>query len=231
MTLGALLFDLDGTLVDSVPDLAQALDATLTEGGLPRAGEARTRDWVGNGARKLVERALTWATGEAPAEPDLDAALQRFLHHYTDCCSDLTRPYPGVPEFLERVKDSWHLAIVTNKPERFIRPILEATGLAPAFTVCVGGDTLPVRKPDPAPVHHALKQLGTPTGDALMIGDSVTDIRAARQAGIPVIAVPYGYNHGQPVEEAGADHVVQRLDDLHTAQLKELLNHKALEGS
>ncbi|WP_369601005.1 HAD-IA family hydrolase [Hahella sp. SMD15-11] len=186
---------------------------------------------MGNGAAKLVERALAWALGHAPDEALLNQALAGFMDAYGASRHTDTRVFPGVIPFLESVAPHWHLAVVTNKPERFVGPILTQTGLAPYFSGIIGGDTLPVRKPDPAPLLTACKQLGVPARRAIMVGDSVTDVRAARNAGLPVIAVPYGYNHGEPVAAAGPDHLVDRLDHLTHDFLLTLLNQEALDGT
>nr|WP_281388665.1 phosphoglycolate phosphatase [Litorivivens lipolytica] len=206
-----MLFDLDGTLIDSVPDLASAVDHTLKHADLPPAGETLVRGWVGNGARKLLERALKHAQSDA----DLDALLPVFFEAYEACCAEYTVAYPGVEAALQH----WHkqgirLACVTNKPERFALKIVRHFGWDKVMPVVLGGDSLPQRKPSPEPLWEACERLGVERTDALMVGDSVNDVEAARAAGMPVIAVPYGYNYGSDIREAKPDLVVEQLDEL-----------------
>lgn len=215
--LKAILFDLDGTLIDSVPDLAAALDASLEQLNYLPAGIARTRSWVGNGARKLVQRALAFAL-EIP-EKSVDAALTDqllavFFKHYGEQTCEQTVLYRGVLDALS----AWHeqgikMACVTNKPARFSEPILAHFGMQVYMPVLVGGDTLSVRKPDPAPLLLACKQLGVEVANTVMVGDSVNDVRAARAAGMSVACVSYGYNHGAPVADENPDLLVDHFMD------------------
>lgn len=208
-------FDLDGTLIDSVPDLAVAVDTALDDLGLPAAGEAKVRDWVGNGSLTLMERALTDARGEAPLPPQLRQAHEAFLHHYSRDPGSRTRLYPGVREALDGLRGAGYpLALVTNKPEAFIAPILTGFGLAEHFALCLGGDSLPQKKPDPAPLRYVAAHFGVPPAACLMVGDSRHDIAAGRAAGFRTLAVPYGYNHGEPVRDSGPDGVVESLAEL-----------------
>lgn len=216
----AVLFDLDGTLVDSAPDLATAVNRTLAELDRPAVPEDRVRVWIGNGARRLVARALAGRreVGQEPA--GLEAALARFFEHYEDCLVDRSRPYPGVREGLDTLSRlGLPLGVVTNKPERFTAPLLEALELERYFRVLVSGDTLAVKKPDPAPLHHAAAGLGVPAGACLLVGDSRTDLEAALAAGMPMIRVPYGYPGGDAtfadhpeLEVAGVDELAARLE-------------------
>ncbi len=208
-------FDLDGTLVDSVPDLAVAVDASLAECGLPAAGEARVRDWVGNGSWKLVERALTFARQAPPDEALLARAHEAFLDHYGRDPGSRTRLYPGVREALDALRsDDRILTLVTNKPFAFIRPILAQFGLEAHFALCLGGDSLPQKKPDPAPLLHVAAHFGLPPSACLMVGDSRHDVAAGRAAGFRTLAVPYGYNHGEPVRDSRPDALVDSLAEL-----------------
>jgi phosphoglycolate phosphatase len=212
----AVLFDLDGTLVDSVPDIAIAVDGMLAEFGRAPAGEAQVRGWVGNGGRMLVRRALA---GDAAGVPDEDPLLPRamdvFFDHYTRSNGTASRLYPGVREALDALRArGLPLATVTNKPARFVAPLYERLGILSHFAELVGGDTLPVRKPDPAPLLLACARLAVEPRAALMIGDSRNDIEAARAAGCPVVAVDYGYNYGRPIAEAGPDRVLSDLRSL-----------------
>lgn len=212
--IGALLFDLDGTLVDSVPDLADAVDAMLGELDRPPAGEACVREWVGNGSARLVKRALTGTMDAEPKPTLFEQAMPAFLRHYGERLCVRSRLYPGVAEALPELAGHFPLAVVTNKPEAFIAPLLAHLGIAEHFTVCVGGDTLPQKKPDPAPLLHAAAQLGVPATAALVIGDSRNDVEAARRARMRVVCVPYGYNHGQAIEAAAPDAVLPDLREL-----------------
>nr|WP_136066751.1 phosphoglycolate phosphatase [Halomonas sp. EAR18] len=210
-----VVFDLDGTLIDSVPDLTRAVDSVLAAQRLPPAGEARVRDWVGNGARKLVERALTDALGAAEASRRLEDAHRDFLAAYAEAPCVATRLYPGAREALEGLKArGMRLALVTNKPHAFIAPILEALALDGLFDMTLGGDSLASKKPDPAPLLHVAEALGVAPQAALMVGDSRHDIEAGRRAGFRTLAVPYGYNHGEPVADAGPDGLVESLTEL-----------------
>ena len=211
----AILFDLDGTLVDSVPDLAAALDTALLACGHNAPGEPLARTWVGNGARVLVQRALAWAmtldVSDVP-EHQLDAALAQFFSAYEKNCAAHTRLYDGVLDCL----NAWHqqgiaMACVTNKPERFTHPILAHFQLEDLLPVVLGGDSLPQRKPHPTPLQEALKRLDISTAETqqcLMVGDSRNDVEAARAAGMPVACVSYGYNHGEPVVNSRPDLLV-----------------------
>ncbi|GAB2796822.1 phosphoglycolate phosphatase [Halomonas shantousis] len=208
-------FDLDGTLIDSVPDLAVAIDTMLEELGLNRAGEDAVRDWVGNGSHKLVERALRSSLNEEPGSDRVNAAHERFLHHYRDVLSRFSAPFPGVREGLEGLhRQGLTLTVVTNKPQAFIAPILESFSLTGYFSLTLGGDALPQKKPDPAPLLHVAERFGVPPRACLMVGDSRHDVEAGRRAGFRTLAVPYGYNHGEPVATSRPDAMVESLVEL-----------------
>ncbi len=210
--LQAILFDLDGTLVDSVPDLAAAMDAALQHCGFPAAGEERVRSWVGNGAAKLVARALDWALAASakealPAQQQL--LLDAFYLAYAEDSSSRSRLFDGVLEALHYWQAAGiKMACVTNKPERFTHPILAEFGLQALLPVVVGGDTLAQSKPDPAPLRLACERLGVAVANTVMVGDSCNDIDAAHALGMPAACVSYGYNHGAPIADAGADLLV-----------------------
>lgn len=207
-----VMFDLDGTLVDSVPDLAAAVDQTLLALGRAPAGIERVRDWVGNGARVLVRRALAGDIrhdhiDEACAAQGLELFMAAYAENHR-----LTRVYPGVLESLGWLRERGiELAIITNKPERFVAPLLDEKGLGGYFRWIIGGDTLPQQKPDPAALLHVLQLARVEAQQALFIGDSRNDVLAARAAGVPCVALSYGYNHGRPIAEEGPARV---LDDL-----------------
>ena len=196
----AVLFDLDGTLVDSAPDLSTAVNRMLVDLGREPLDDARVRDWIGNGARRLVARALA-GRREIEAEPEgTEAALQRFFVHYHDTLVDDSCLYPGVLEGLQRIEAlALPMGIVTNKPTAFTAPLVEAMGLADFFSVSVSGDTLAVKKPDPAPLAHAAQALGVDITRCLYVGDSRADIDAAKAAGSVMVRVPYGYSGGDAV--------------------------------
>lgn len=210
-----VMFDLDGTLVDSVPDLATAVDRMLTELGRQPAGVELVRTWVGNGARVLVRRALAGSIEHAAvSDAETDVALARFLDIYADC-HELITLYPGVHELLEALSTAAvELAVVTNKPERFVAPLLEQVGLGGYFRWIIGGDTLPQQKPDPAALLQVMHLAGVTAAQSLFIGDSRSDVLAARAAGVPCVAVSYGYNHGRPIAEEEPQLVVDSMAEL-----------------
>ncbi len=214
----ALLFDLDGTLVDSAPDIATALDATLLQLQLPPAGEPAVRMWIGSGAAMLLRRALANATGCTPELVPaalFQAGLDAFFDHYQAGCCGATAAYPGVAPALQGLQARGiGMACVTNKPIRFTTPLLRYLELEDFFSVVLGGDSLAQKKPDPAPLRVAAERLGLPLGACLMVGDSATDVSAARNAGIGVIAVSYGYSRGVEAAQLGADAVVDSLLEL-----------------
>lgn len=210
-----VMFDLDGTLVDSVPDLAAAVDKTLDALGYPAAGVERVRNWVGNGARVLVRRALAGGLQhEHVDEAQASKALALFMEAYAESHA-LTRVYPGVRKTLDALRESgMALAIVTNKPERFVAPLLDDKGLGDYFQWIVGGDTLPQQKPHPAALNHILDLAGVSKAQALFVGDSRNDVLAARAAGVACVALSYGYNHGRPIAEEEPDRVLDDLREL-----------------
>lgn len=212
----AVLFDLDGTLVDSVPDLTQAVDRMLVAFGMPAAGESAVRQWVGNGAQMLVKRALA---GQLTVPEQEDArfndAYQLFLQFYAESTADKSVLYPGVLECLQKLKAlQIKMAVVTNKPMQFTTPMLAGFAIDAYFDVVLGGDSLAVKKPAPEPLWQAMKKLDVDVADTLMVGDSVNDLQAARAAGCPVVCVPYGYNHGEDIADSKPDLLVERLDQL-----------------
>ncbi|MDP4026056.1 phosphoglycolate phosphatase [Methylobacterium sp. NEAU 140] len=210
----ALLLDLDGTLVDSLQDLTDALNALLAERGLSGVDRAAAGAMVGDGVRKLVERALR-ARGGDPAAAD--ALVPRFLALYEPIAARHTRPFPGVVDTLSALAEAgFALAVVTNKPVRATRIVLDRLGLDPLVATVIGGDSVAARKPDPAPLHAALTALGVPPGRAVMVGDNHHDIEAARAAGTAAVAVSYGYAH-RPPHELGADALIDAFSALPAA--------------
>jgi phosphoglycolate phosphatase len=203
-------FDLDGTLADTAPDLATALNHALaTLGRAPIAAEA-VRGMVGHGARALLRRGLE-ATGGS-SEAMVERAYPRFVVHYGAHICEGTRANPGlVPALDELAARGIALAVCTNKPERLTHDLLAELGLTQRFRAVVGGDTLPVRKPDPAMLHEAVARAGG--GRAVLVGDSITDADTARAAGLPLIAVSFGYSD-RPAEALGADVVIDHFAEL-----------------
>jgi phosphoglycolate phosphatase len=213
----AYLFDLDGTLVDSAPDIGAALNHALTTHGYPTVTEALTRHWVGHGARVLVQQALAHHGAPELANDDVqvESMLERFIDYYSANIVSRGGVYPGVVEALVELKASGAgLAVVTNKLEGLSRSVLDALDLTRLVDVLVGGDTLPQRKPAPEPAWHACRTLGVDAADALFVGDSVTDVQTARAAGCAVVCVRDGYNHGTPPEQLGADALIDTLTEL-----------------
>lgn len=200
----AVLFDLDGTLLDTIQDLADAANLMLSELRRPERPLAQIHSFVGKGIPNLVRRCMT---EEAEAgEDEIAHAVAVFRRHYEIVNGRNTRIYPGIVETLEAMRGmQLRLACVTNKAEAFTLPLLERTGLMPYFGAVVSGDTLSVKKPDPAVLHHACELLGVAAPQALMIGDSANDALAARAAGMPVLLVTYGYSEGMPVDTIECD--------------------------
>ena len=211
LSISAIVIDLDGTLLHSAPELAEAANRMLREMDYPLVSQELLASYIGNGIGWLVKRALT---GEMHATPDAalyEHALPIFEKHYTGLLLE-SKPYDGVIEGLEAMLAAgFRLGCITNKAERFTGPLLEGSGLARYFEIVVSGDTLPEKKPHPLPLLHAAEFFGIPAGELLMIGDSLNDTLAARAAGCPVFCVPYGYNHGEPAETLDVDAVIANL--------------------
>ncbi|GAA4343444.1 phosphoglycolate phosphatase [Pigmentiphaga soli] len=230
----AALLDLDGTLLDSVPDLAHAANAMRVEFGLPPLRDDVIATFVGRGIENLVRRALAGsldpqepavadaadrsaapATGAQAAAGRFDRALAAFRRAYHLVNGEKARIFEGVPEGLRAMRElGLKLAVVTNKPEAFTLPLLERTGLRAYFDAVVSGDTCARKKPDPMPVLRACELLGVAPAEAVMVGDSMHDAAAGRAAGCPVLLVPYAYNEGRDVRMIEADGIVATLQDV-----------------
>jgi phosphoglycolate phosphatase len=211
-----IAFDLDGTLVDTAPDLIATLNLVLEEAGLKPVPFEEARNLVGGGARILIERGLKLEKAKvSPAEQD--RMLARFLVHYEIHLTDSSVPFPGAVEMLDVLEASGAILVVcTNKLERFSIKLLEALGIADRFSCIAGSDTFPMRKPDPGHLLGAVSRAGGHSSAVVMVGDSKTDVATARAAKVPVIAVSFGYSD-VPVTSLGADKIVERLMDVPSA--------------
>ena len=210
-----VLVDLDGTLVDTLPDIAFSIDGTLRELGLPEAGPERVRGWVGNGTDVLVRRALEDACDGTVDEALYARAVPLFSDLYARNLCVRSRVYDGVIEGLDALRAAGvPLACVTNKAEAFTTRLLTALALDAYFPLVVSGDSLPRRKPDPLPLLHAAEHFAISPADAVLVGDSTNDVKAARAAGFRVVAVSYGYNHGDDIRSSSPDAVIDSLAEL-----------------
>jgi len=210
-----VLSDLDGTMIDSVPDLSYAVDTMMQQLGLPACGEAKVRHWVGNGVERLVKRALV---GQLQGEPETalyERALPLFKEIYGECNGKHSVLYPDVLDGLNWIKSQGYtLACITNKAEQFTVPLLKSLYIHDMFELILSGDSLPQKKPDPAPLLHAARFFDAEPHDSLMLGDSVNDVQAARAARFHIICVSYGYNHGEDIRDAQPDAVIDSFREL-----------------
>ena len=212
----AVIFDLDGTLVDTAPDLMRATNHVLQAMGRRAISMAEVRSFVGHGARALLTRGLA-ATGGLPENYDVEPDYRRFVDFYSRNIAEGSVPFPGVIRLLERLKEEgFGLGVCTNKLEGLSVQLLDALGMSRFFGSIVGPDTLGIAKPDPRPFREAVNRLGLIAPRAIMVGDSETDILTARNAGVPVIGVPFGYTP-RPVEEFGPDRMISHFDEAHEA--------------
>lgn len=210
-----VLMDVDGTLVDSVPDLAFCTDAMMEQLGLPARGETKVRQWVGNGVERLIKRALLDSLEGEPEEALYQKAEPIFLALYKENTSKRSRLYPGVNEGLAWLKSrGYRLGSVTNKAAQFTYPLLRDLGIIDYFEIIISGDTLPEKKPHPAPLLHAASFFGIAPEKALMVGDSISDVKAARAAGFQIICLSYGYNHGIDIADSHPDGVIDSLIEI-----------------
>jgi phosphoglycolate phosphatase len=219
VALYAVLFDLDGTLLNTAGAITAALNQALAERRLGPLAAAQVRTMIGRGGPILIARAVA-RLGVTMDEADQAALLQRYFHHYERIESgaeDSSRPYPGVSACLEGLhRLGLRLAVVTNKQQQFARGLLRRLGLSDWIQVLVGGDSCERRKPDPQPLQLACESLQVETARALMVGDSINDVLAARAAGMPVVCVPYGYNEGADPRQLPCDAFVETLAELPT---------------
>jgi phosphoglycolate phosphatase len=216
-----IMFDLDGTLIETAPEICDAVNDTLRHFGLPEVAQDNVDRWIGHGTRELLIQALAHVRKvkvEAVRSSDtLPLIATEFDRHYQRRCGTRSHLYPHVRSVLQQLREQdVKLAVVTNKEERYTRTVLDAHQLVPMFDRVVSGDSLPTKKPDPAGIRSCLDQFQVPVGRALFVGDSSIDVATARNAGVPVWALPYGYNMGQPIEACKPDRVIENFSLLTT---------------
>lgn len=209
----AVMFDLDGTLVHTAPEIAEAINRMLAAIARPLLPIDQIERYIGEGAQMLIKRSVS----QSPQVPDaafLAQAEQLFFKYYAETVSK-SQPYPGVLEGLATLKSrGLKLACVTNKPEKFTLPLLAETGLGNFFELVISGDTLPKKKPDPIQLQYICAKFDVMETEAMLVGDSMTDVKAAHAAGCYIVTVPYGYNQGKPIDESAVDATVENLTQL-----------------
>jgi phosphoglycolate phosphatase len=212
-----ILIDVDGTLIDTVPDLAFCIDRLMAQLNMPPRGEAAVRHWVGDGVERLVKRALINRLDGEPDAELFERALPMFMDIYAQNNGKRSRPFAGVKEGLAWLRAvGFRLGAVTNKPRRFTLPLVQQMGLLDYFEIVISGDSLPKKKPDPLPLLHAARALSVSPQHAMMLGDSKNDVCAARAAGFQVVCVNYGYNHGEDIRDAEPEAVIGSIMELKT---------------
>lgn len=215
LAVKAVMIDLDGTLLDTAPDIAEAAQRMLRDLGMPPVDLAKIRSFIGNGIANLVKRALTGEMHGKPDEALFARALPVFQKHYAEVLTLKTQPYPGVMAGMDALREAGiPLACITNKAEMFTLPLLERMGLKDYFALILSGDSLAKKKPDPLPLLHACEFFGCTPAQMLLIGDSTNDTQAARAAGCHVFLLPYGYNGGKDVREQDCDAVIEALPEV-----------------
>lgn len=210
-----VLFDLDGTLIDTAPDLAHSMDLVMRELHLPTQGLKKVRRFIGHGVRRLVEDIVSTELEGKPAKATLDKALGAFNEHYREQLVQKSSLYPGVPECLQTLRSRGvKLACVTNKPKAFTEPLLEHFLIDGHFDLVLSGDSLQKKKPDPFPLVHACQRLAVEVADSIMVGDSSNDILAARNAGMRCMYMSYGYSDTETVRALGPDAVLDSFAEV-----------------
>jgi len=221
-----VVFDLDGTLVDTAPDLLRALDFALEREGLNPPDDHEARNFIGAGARAMIERALAHTQVKFSKEK-VDGMFRQFLVHYEEHIADHSRPFPGLEQALTKLAEEGAiLAVCTNKHERYAVKLLEALKLAGRFAYVAGGDTFEFKKPDPRHLTETIERAGGSVERAVLVGDSETDVITAKAAEVPVIAVSFGYTEIPPAA-LGADRLIHKYEDL-TAAAMDLLDRRQL---
>ena len=219
MTALTVVFDLDGTLVDTAPDLIDTLNVVLAREGLPPVDYARARNMIGGGARRMIESGLRFE-GRPATVGTVDRLFGEFIAHYSAHIADRSRPFPGLDQALDRLADrNCRFAVCTNKLERLSRLLLDQLGLTRRFAAICGQDTFGLQKPDPEILRRTIQAAGGAPACAIMVGDSGTDLATARAAGIPMIAVDFGYSD-PPVAQLGPDRLIGHFSELATAVLE-----------
>lgn len=211
-------FDLDGTLVNSLPDLALSVNSALTDINMPQAPESLVMSWIGNGADVLSARAIDWAAqqaGRTISEQEFQHFKRQFGVYYGENLCNISQLYPKVKETLEQLKAKGYiLAVVTNKPTKHVQPVLAAFGIDQLFDEMLGGQSLPAIKPHPAPLYYLCGKFGLYPKQILFVGDSKNDVLAAHAAGCPVVGLSYGYNYNEPIANAKPDWVFDQFADI-----------------
>jgi phosphoglycolate phosphatase len=212
MTQKAVIFDLDGTLVDTAPDLWRATNHVLSLSGRPQVSLAEVRAFVGHGARKLITRGFA-AAGRPLADQDIEPLYEKFVAYYGANIAEESVPFPGCLALLKRLKaDGISLGICTNKLEGLSVKLIDALGMRAYFDAIIGPDTIGIAKPDPAPYREALRRMGLESARSLLVGDSETDVLTARAAGVPIIGVTFGYT-AKPIETFGPDALIRHFSE------------------
>jgi phosphoglycolate phosphatase len=213
MPFDLVMFDLDGTLIETAPEICDAVNDTLKAVSMPTVGQDQVDRWIGHGTRELLIQALAFVgqttAAKVRASDTLPVIAAEFDRNYQKRCGTRSHLYPHVRAVLQQLHEqAVKLAVVTNKEGRYTRTVLDAHQLAPLFDRVVSGDSLPTKKPHPAGIQSCLDQFQVPAARALFVGDSSIDVATARNAGVPVWALPYGYNMGEPIEACRPDRVI-----------------------
>ncbi len=211
----SVIFDLDGTLIDSVPDIAISINEVLKKLDLPTYEISQVRDWIGNGAARLIKRALTGTMDGEPDEELFHQARDLFFDYYEQHLNDASIIFPGVLEGLNTLEQlTIKMAIITNKPRRFTPPLLRTMQIDHYFQHIVCGDDLPKKKPDPMPLQYIMELQGLQPSQTVLVGDSASDIQAAQAADVASICVDYGYHQGKGVDALGADYIISSIEEV-----------------
>lgn len=210
----AVMFDLDGTLVHTAPEIAASINKMLAELGFSGLPQQQIESYIGEGAQTLIRRCISANIQSEPDAALFERAQTLFFAHYAENVTQ-SKPYAGVVEALTVLQhQGLKLACVTNKPERFTLPLLDKSGLLDFFEVVVSGDTLPKKKPDPIQLRYICAKFNVLEAESMLVGDSLTDVAAAHAAGCYIVTVPYGYNQGKPIDHGLVDETITSLTEL-----------------